>query len=126
MSNANINVDNGNIGSVAASEINDSTIYVGFTPTDPGSPLLGGTFVPGSAIRSLSVNSRTNGFGDNYIIASVIGGVNLASVITDNGGAPFGILANQSISSVTVRSPQFKWNRTGATDQSLGDFHVIQ
>jgi hypothetical protein len=126
MSNANINVANGNIGSVAASEIIDSTIYVGFTPIDPSSPLLGGTFVPGSAIRSLSVNSRTNGFGDNYIIASVIGGVNLSSVITDNGGVPFGILANQSISSVTVRSPQFKWNRTGATDQSLGDFHVIQ
>jgi hypothetical protein len=126
ISNVNINITNGNIGSIAASEMIDSTIYVGFTPTDPGSPLLGGTFVPGSAIRSLSVRSPANGFGDNYIIASVIGGVNLGSVVTDNSGVPFGILANQSISSATVGSPKFKWNRTGATDQSLGDFHVIQ
>jgi hypothetical protein len=126
MSHANINVANGNIGSIAASEIMDSTIYVGFAPTDPSSPLLGGTFVSGLALRALDVRSRTNGFVDNYIVASVIRGVNLASVITDNGGVPFGILANQSISSVTVRSPAFKWSRTGATDQSLGDFHVIQ
>ena len=126
ISNASIDIANGNVGSVAASEMVDSTIYVGFTPGDPSNPLLGGTFVPDLRLESLSVKSSVNGFADSDIVAAIIGSVHLGSVLTDNGGLRFGVLANQSISLVTVKTPSFKWSRTGATDQSSGDFHVIK
>ncbi|MGA2137550.1 MAG: Calx-beta domain-containing protein [Verrucomicrobiia bacterium] len=126
ISNASINIANGNVGSVAASEMVDSTIYVGFTPGDPSNPLLGGTFVPDLRLGSLRVKSSVNGFVDSDIAAAIIGSVHLGSAVTNNAGLPFGVLGNQSISSVTVKTPSFKWSRTGAADQSSGDFQVIQ
>ena len=126
ITNTSINIANGNVGSVAAAEMVDSTIYVGFTPGDPNNPLLGGTFVPDLRLGSLSVKSSVNGFANSVVVAAIIGGVHLGSVLADNGGLSFGVLANQSISSVTVKTPSFKWSRTGATNQSLGDFHVIK
>ena len=125
ISNASIDIANGDLDSITASEIIDSSIYVGFTPTDPNAPLLGGTFVSDLRLGSVSAKSSTNGFANSVVAAAIIGGVNLNSVETDNGGIPFGVLGNQSISSVTSKTPPFKWSRTGAADQSLGDFHVI-
>jgi hypothetical protein len=126
ISNASIVVASGNVGSIAASEMVDSIVYVGFTPGDPGNPLLGGTFVPDLRLESLSVKSSVKGFADSDIVASIIGNVHLGGVLTGNAGLPFGVLANQSISLVSVKTPSFKWSSTGATNQSLGDFHVIK
>ena len=125
ISNASIDIVNGNLASIAASAILDSSIYVGFIPTNPNAPLLGGTFVSDLQLKSVAVKSSANGFANSVLAASEIGSVHLRSVETDNGGIPFGVLGNQSISSVTSKTPPFKWNKAGASDQSLGDFHVI-
>ena len=125
ISNASINVADGNVGSVTATKMIDTTIYVGYTPTDPGSPLLGGTFVPDLRLGSVRIKSSVNGFVDSFLVAAEIGSVHLDSAVTNNAGLPFGVLVNQSISSVTIKNPRFKWNSKGSSDQSTGDFHVI-
>jgi hypothetical protein len=126
VANASIVVANGGVGSVAASQIIDSTIYVGYEPTDPDNPLTGGgTFTEGLRVRSVSVRSRVDGFANSVVAASRIGKVHLASVQTDNAGTPFGVVAGENISAVSVQSPPFKWMPNGADDQTLGDFHVI-
>jgi len=124
ISNTSINVA-GNVGHIVAAQMMDSTVYVGFTPTDPSNPMLGGTFVPGLYLESLSILSKVDGFANSDVAAEIIDNVHLASVVTDNGGLPFGVQANQSIALVVTKTPPFKWISTGGTDQSSGDFHVI-
>lgn len=125
ISNANINVANGNVGSIAALTMVDSHVYVGYTPTDPNIPLAGGTFVPSLRLGSLQIKAKVNGLANSFAVAAQIGKIAPTSVQTNNIGVPFGVLANESISAVTVKTPAFKWSPTGATDQSSGDFHVI-
>lgn len=126
ISNASIDIVNGSLVSITAAAILDSSIYVGFIPTNSAAPLLGGTFVTDLKLKSVTVKSSTNGFINSAIVAPVIGTVHLKSVETNNSGTPFGVLGNQSIKSVTSKTPAFKWSKNGAPDQSLGDFHVIQ
>jgi hypothetical protein len=122
---ATIIVDGGNVGQIVASQMIDSTNYVGFTPSDPSDSLHGGTFVPDLRMETLSIKSRVNGFANSVVVAAIIGDIHLASVVTDNGGQQFGVRANQSISLVAVKTPPFQWNHpTGAADQTLGDFHA--
>ncbi|HUI06347.1 MAG TPA: Calx-beta domain-containing protein [Verrucomicrobiae bacterium] len=125
ISNASIDVATGNLLSIVAPAILDSSIYVGFIPTHPDAPLLGGTFVSDLQLKSVTVNSSASGYANSVIASPEIGTVSLRSVRTDNSGVPFGVVANQSIKSVTSKTPPFKWNKAGAPDQSLGDFHVI-
>jgi hypothetical protein len=103
----------------------NTMVFVGVTPNDPSNPFAGGVFTPDLRLSSVTVSARSNGFANSFVVAPVIGGVHLSSVSVDNGGSPFGILAGQSISSVSVNTPRFRWNSNGADDQSLGDFHVI-
>jgi hypothetical protein len=125
MSNASINVLDGNLDSVIASAIIDSSVYVGFTPADPTDPLSGGTFIPDSRLGNVSTKSTSDGFVNSVLVAPVVGKIRLSSIETDNGGIEFGVRGNQSISSVTSKDPPFTWDRNGDPDQSLDDFHVI-
>jgi len=110
---------------VTANAIIGSSIFVGFVPGNPTAPLLGGTFASDESLGSVSTKSRSNSFVNSVVVAPQIRSVKLSSVETNNSGNEFGVLGNQSISSVTVKSPPFKWDKNGAPDQSLDDFHVI-
>ncbi len=125
ISNAIIEIDNGSVGSVTALKMIDSTLLVGFTPDDPGAPLAGGTFTADMQIGSVNIRSSLDGFVNSNIAASKVGNIHLFSVATDNGGLPFGVIARQHISAVSVKLPPFKWVPNESTDQTLGDFHVI-
>jgi hypothetical protein len=127
ITNASILIDSGNVGIITASAMIDSINYVGYTPDDPANPLSGGTFSPDFRLGSISVRAPSGAFVDSFIVAPIIGGVRLRSVAIDNDRTPFGVLAGQSISSVAVQSPPFKFvpPPRGANNQSLGDFHVI-
>lgn len=125
VSNVTLNVAAGNVGSVAASRILDSTIYVGYTPSNSSAPFMGGTFIPNVRLNAVRASALAGGFANSYCFAPIIGNVNMASVVTTNGGIAFGIGAGQSISSVSVRTPKFHWLPSGADDQSLGDFHAV-
>ncbi len=131
ISNVSITVSNGSVGSISAFQMIDSTVFVGYTPDDPGNPLIGGgTFVADLRLGSVSIRSTTNGFVNSDLGASLVGSVKLSSVVPDNGGHGFGVAASQHIGGVTVRTPIFHWLPPGSTgstnDQTLGDFHVLQ
>ncbi len=125
LSNAAVDVANGSVGSVSAVTMIDSLVYVGYAPTNTNAPLSGGAFVPDLRLGSVSVKSSSNGFINSYLAAAEMGKISLGSVQTNNVAVPFGVIATQSISSVSVKVPKFKWSPSGANDQPLGDFHVI-
>ncbi len=126
ISNANITVAGGSVGSVIASQMINSSLFVGYTPTDPSNPLIGGVFAGENHIREVTISGKANGFVNSDIAAASVGAVTLSSVVTDNGGLSFGITAGSRLSGVTVGNPRFKWAPKNGNDQSLGDFHVIQ
>jgi hypothetical protein len=125
ISNATITVGGGSVGSVRASQMIDSSLFVGYTPTDPGNPLVSGTFAGENHIREVAISDKANGFVSSDIAAASIGVVDLSSVVTDNGSLEFGITAGSRLSQVTVGAPRFKWMPKNGSDQSLGDFHVL-
>lgn len=122
--NAIVTVGTGDVGIVRAFAMRDTAVTAAYIPTNSVNPLAGGTFSSNSRIGSVNISGPSGAFANSFIIAPEVGRVALGSVETDNFGLPFGVFASQSISSVTVRTPRFRWNRNGADDQSLGDFHV--
>jgi hypothetical protein len=122
ISDVTIEIDDGSVGSISAAQILDSTVTVGFTPDDSGAVLNGGEFTPELSLGSVNVRAD---FMNSSLVAARIGSVRLGMVTPANGGARFGILADESIGSVTVKNPSFRWQRNGPADQTLGDFHVI-
>jgi len=126
ISNANITVGGGSVGSVRASQMINSSLFVGYTPADPSNPLVGGTFAGENHIREVAISEKANGFVNSDIAAASVGVVDLSSVVTDNGGLTFGVNAGTRLSQVTVGTPRFKWVPKNGSDQSLGDFHVLR
>lgn len=125
ISNTSLIISNGSAGSVSASQMIDSTVYLGYTPNNPGNPISGGgTFVAGMRLGNVNVRSTANGFANTDIAGSQVGSVRLGSVVTDNGGLPFGVTAQQ-ISGASSKTPPFRFIPSGPSDQSLGDFHVL-
>jgi len=125
ISNTGLIISNGSAGAVAASQMIDSTLYLGYTPNVSTNPISGGgTFVPGMRLGSVSIRSATNGFVNSNIAASQIGDVSLRSVVKDNGGVSFGV-TGQQISGASCKTPPFHFTSRGPSDQSLGAFHVL-
>jgi hypothetical protein len=125
ISNTSIIISNGSAGAVTASQMIDSTVYVGYTPNNPANPISGGgTFAAGLRLGGVNIRSQVNGFANSDIAASQIGGVRLGSVVTDNGGTPFGVTA-QRVSGASCKAPPFRFAPNGASDQSIGDFHIL-
>ncbi len=110
------------IGSFSARSISDSTIFVGYTPADAMNPLDGGVFFDGSKINSFTIRSGQSAFSNTFIAAKTIGTISVASLVSDNGGTPFGFPADVAPTKVVI--PGFVYQKTGPADQSLGDFHV--
>ncbi len=125
ISNVTIDIADGNVGSINAGQLIDSSVTIGYQPDDPSALLAGGSFSTNLTLQTVNIRAKTNGFINSFIVAARIGSVSLGSTLRDNYGTPFGILADQSIGAVSVKTPTFKWKKTGATDQSLGDFHII-
>ncbi|MGD0060831.1 MAG: Calx-beta domain-containing protein [Verrucomicrobiia bacterium] len=125
ISNSSIIISNGSAGTVSASQMIDSTVYLGYTPNTPSNPISGGgTFVAGMRLGGVDIRSSTDGFANSDIAASQVGSVSLRSVVTDNGSLPFGLTAQQ-VSGASSKEPPFRFVPNGASDQSLGDFHVL-
>jgi hypothetical protein len=125
ISNSSLAVSTGSVGSVSALQMIDSTIYIGYSPTNSANPISGGgTFVAGLRLGSVNIRSSANGFINSDIAASQIGNARFGSITTDNGTNSFGITAQQ-ISGVSCKAPLFRFDLGGPNDQSLGEFHVL-
>jgi hypothetical protein len=71
-----------------------------------------------------SVNVRV--YSASIISAMNVGSVKLGTVITQNGNQKFGIHVQRPGGTVSVSNPRLRWKITTSSDQSAGDFHVIQ
>ncbi len=116
------NIVSDSIGSFSARTIADSNIFVGYTPADAAHPLDGGVFFDGSNINTFTIRYSYAGFSNTFVAAKTIGTITVASLVSDNGGTPFGFLSATVPAKVVVAG--FVYHKTAPADQSLGDFHV--
>jgi hypothetical protein len=107
----------GDVGSVSVGSFVNSTLFSGYTGGTDGS----GSFNRPAVVGSFRVTSKSNGFANSYVIADTIKTVFLTSLVSGNGGTPFGLRADTAIGTVTVLLPQ-KLKYPGQTSQ--GDFDV--
>jgi hypothetical protein len=118
----------GSAGSLTAKQMISSQLLVGYSPNDPADPMAGGTYDSTQSIRSVTVSGVTGSTAMAYtgstIAAWKVGTVSLASFDSNNLGTEFGV-RGQVLSAVTSRNPNWKWNKAGAADQGVGDFHVV-
>jgi hypothetical protein len=119
------------VGSVKAQTFVDSSLLVGFTPTDPADPFAGGTFAAGSKLNIFQVTgvkgSAAPAFGTSVVAAAGMGTVTLKSVAADDGGLKFGLLAADSIKTVTVATPALRLTNVlddPTLPSAFGDFEV--
>jgi hypothetical protein len=108
------------IGTFNALGVLNSTIYAGFTPTDPASPLNGGMLLGGTGIKSLTVGA--GGFANSFVAGVTIGTIKIGALGSLNGGTPFGLLTHVAPTKVTITG--FNYVKGGPADQVQGDFHL--
>jgi cyclophilin family peptidyl-prolyl cis-trans isomerase len=129
INNTNIR-SNGNIGTIAALSLSNSTIYAGVNPPDGGAlPDSEDDFASAATIRGVSIRNRAApSFLASNVAASVLGRMNLGVVQTTNGGVPFGVAAQTltSLSATDVARARIRAARFSEPSQSLelGDFKV--
>ena len=114
----------GNAGKVRARALIDSSIFIGYEPDDAFQPMAGGFFEPELTFAGVQISGRSDAFVNSYVAAANLGTNHVKSVAIDNGGVPFGFLAQESVGEVRVAAPLFRFDPAGADDQSVGDFHV--
>ena len=96
-------------------------VAAGYTPANAAAPLAGGTYAGTWQIKSLTAKSVAN----STVAAAQIGKLQFKAVTIANASVAFGVRARDGIGAVAITKPKFIWKRTGASDQSSGDFHVI-
>jgi hypothetical protein len=126
ITNSQIIIYNGSVGSVTAYQMLDSWLSVGNTAsntsslTDPAN-----SFIDTSLrLNSVSITAPSTGFAGSFIVAPILGNIRFRSVLTDNGGTQFGVRVGQSMTSLAVPGlmPD-KWDGFG--NQSWEDFNVV-
>jgi uncharacterized repeat protein (TIGR01451 family) len=108
------------IGVIRVNELTDALVAAGYTPSAAGDPMAGGTFAPGGLIRSVGAAK----FARSVVAAAIVGSVKFGQADVNGGGKQCGVIAGESIASVSLKTPAFKWDRHGAEDQARDDFHV--
>ncbi|HVK13275.1 MAG TPA: ELWxxDGT repeat protein [Gemmataceae bacterium] len=105
------------VRTVTAGSFVNSRLFAGYSGPDNGS----GAFGRPSTVGTFRVTGTAAAFAGSWVIASVFNTVDLASVDPDNGGAPFGFAAADTVRSLLVRAPE-RVKYPG--DDALGDFRV--
>ena len=103
ITNSNIRASAGEILSISALSVANSTIYAGVGPNEgAGLPDAAADFIAPAVIRSVTVRNRAApSFVGSDIAARTLGRMSLGVVQTANGGVPFG-LAAETIASVAA------------------------
>ncbi|HEX3151240.1 MAG TPA: CARDB domain-containing protein [Gemmataceae bacterium] len=111
----------GNVNTVSAASFKNSTFFVGYTGANDGS----GIFNTVATVNTFKVTDTADAFQSSYAIATNFKNVTLKSVKTDNGGTPFGFIANLAVVSLKVLGPPtFTYKPTDGTLKMDGDFEV--
>jgi hypothetical protein len=108
----------GNVGSILVGSFVNSRLYAGYNATL-------GTFPIAATVGTFKVTDAEDGFSNSFAYATTFKAVMLASVAQDNGGTPFGFIADGAVTALSVRSPMFKYDPKDPTNpQGIGDFQV--
>lgn len=121
----------GHAGKFKTGTFQDSSILVGFTPTNPFDPFAGGTFDGEFKLAGFAASGFHGFVGPTFansnLIAARVGSVSIASLNVDNAVA-FGIAAkaglDKNLSSIKVKDGTFTFDTTGLLPQSADDFFV--
>ena len=110
------------IGTFSAAGVSSSMIYAGYSPADPLHPMDGGVFFDGGFIKSFVVRGANPGLSDSIIASKTITTIRVLGLDSDNAGTAFGIITDTVPLHVSVKG--FTYDKAGAADQVLGDFHL--
>ena len=118
----------GIVGSFISSAFLNSSLYVGYTPTNSTDPMAGGSFAAGSRIGSFTVsglkNVTTPAFGNSYLASGTIGTVTFKSVAKINQQIKYGVLADVAITKLLSMADAFRYDPRNPLPQNFGDFEV--
>ena len=120
----------GTVSKFTAGEFVNSSLLVGYTPSNPGDPFAGETFAANAKLASFRVlgikGVADPAFENSYVAATSFGSVSLKSIDTTNP-TKFGLLANVGIDGLTITTPGLKLKKITVTpnlDAAFGDFEV--
>lgn len=120
----------GTVNAFTAGAFVNSSLWTGFTPTDPTNPFAGGAFAPGSNLNNFRVTgikgSMDPAFANSVVAADSMGSVKIKSVATINGGDAFGLLAHTAIKKLAISTPALSLKDVTADPSLVGfdDFSV--
>ena len=60
---------------------------------------------------------------NSVVAGTLVKNLKFKSVVANNGAAPFGVISDGPVESVSI--PGFTYSKNGPADQSLGDFHIV-
>jgi len=125
----------GNAGPFKTGSFENSSLLIGYTPTNAADPFGGGIFDGEFKLASFAANGFNGLVGPSFensnLIAAKFGPISLDSVRTDNSanaGLDFGIAAKMGVAknlpSIRVKTGAFTFDPTGLFPQSIEDFFV--
>ncbi|HEX3150656.1 MAG TPA: hypothetical protein VHR66_21440 [Gemmataceae bacterium] len=120
----------GNVGKFKTGTFENSTLLVGYAPTDPLNPFAGGSFTSDFAIGGFTTTGvmgfAGKTFANSDIVAAQVGPVKLASVETNNGGIAFGVAAKNGLANnlASIASPELTYDPKAALPQFAQDFFI--
>lgn len=115
---------NGTVKSFTTGALENSDLWVGYTPTLGSDPWGGGAFNTGANLLSFRVLGN---FANSIVAAHRFGTVRLNTIQGANTGAPFGLIADMGIDRLLLTTPKLDLRSVLTTPSlpgTLGDFTV--
>ena len=123
----------GSVGSFTAAAMQSASLFAGYTPTNAGQPLGGGTFVTGALLGKFTITGKvpltgatplTASMDDGFVVATGLGTISLAAIDSTTGATEWGFAYRDAIKSLKVKEPGFTYNVAAGGQQTTGDFSV--
>jgi hypothetical protein len=100
----------GNVNLVSVGSFLNSNLYAGYNGTN---------FPVVATVNTFQAKAAANAFAHSFLYASNFKNVRLTSLDPNNGGTKFGVYANFSIKSMSVKTPGFKYDPKGPNPQAI-------
>ncbi len=125
----------GTIGSFTAAAMQTASLFAGYTPTNAGLPLAGGTFLPDAELGKFNITGKVALAGatptiasmdDSFVVANRLGAVSLQTLDVTTGALQWGFAYRDAIKSLKATDPAFIYHLDIGGTQATDDFSVRQ
>ena len=122
----------GSVGSFMVGAMQNAALFVGFTPSAPGTPLAGGTFTADALLGSFEVTGKATITGgstamvDSFVVSTELGKSNVKSMDDLTGSTDWGFAYRDTIKSLKVKTPAFTYDTALGGTQELNHFGVTK